>query len=81
MLSPLSRAVCACSEYSGKIPVLPKSHQSPQADGALSKLLILREKPEAGEANRTPDPNLGNVIALFEKWLKSKLFSLLGDET
>ena len=39
------------------------------------------EKPGAGEANRTPDPNLGNVIARFKKWLKSTLLSLLSDET
>jgi hypothetical protein len=39
------------------------------------------ERPGAGEANRTPDPNLGNVLALFKKWLKSKLLSLLDDET
>ena len=30
---------------------------------------------------KMPDPNLGNVLALFKKWLKSKLFSTLDDET
>lgn len=30
--------------------------------------------------SKKPDPNLGNVVALFNKYLKSSLFSLLEEE-
>jgi hypothetical protein len=32
------------------------------------------EKAGAGEANRTPDPNLGKVFSRVKKWLKSWFF-------
>jgi hypothetical protein len=49
--------------------------------GDAQQAIGFDEKLGAGEANRTPDPNLGNVVALLRKWLKSKLFSVFGDET
>jgi len=39
-----------------------KSHNRANPKFAFLKRLLYWEKPGAGEANRTPDPNLGNVL-------------------